>query len=202
MGILVLRAGSAIDVLGARAPACDGGVRTPSRDRREFVRRRNLAYHRGALVLESRVRSLKVGAALMFTWCGLNALVALAVTVITIAGRGSPALSLVLTDAEIATIDARVVGVVNAQAALANPCIIAVCLLVAVLTWKGLLARRRWAFRALVAALVPLMAFGFVSDGYLGNHDLLANVVSSAMVLAGLGLSFHGLNALDAKDAS
>jgi hypothetical protein len=64
----------------------------------------------------------------LFLWGGLNLLVAVVVTATTLSGRNPPALSILLTAAEIHRLDGKVIAVVNAQAALANPCIVALCL--------------------------------------------------------------------------
>jgi hypothetical protein len=132
---------------------------------------------------------LKVGAMLLSLWSGLNILVAVAVATMTLSGRNPPALSILFTDAEIHRLDGKVIAVVNAQAALANPCIVALCLVVLGTIWKGLIARMRWSFWVLVGALLPLQAFGFVSDAFLGHRNLIANLVSTAILITGLGLS-------------
>ena len=133
--------------------------------------------------------SLKAGAVLLTLWSGLNLLVAAMVTVMTLAGRNAPALSMLFSDSEIQTLDVKAIAVVNAQAMLANPCIVALCVVVMVIIWKGLMTRARWAFWALAGALVPLQLFGFASDAFLGDHNLVANVVSTGVLLMGLSLS-------------
>ena len=135
------------------------------------------------------MKTMKAGVVLLSIWSGLNGLVAVAVTAMTLSGRTPPALSMRFTEPEIRNLDDRVVGVVNAQAALANPCIVALCLLVFVLTWKGVGRRARWAFWALASSLVPLQAFGFVSDGFLGHRNIAANIASTAILLTGLTLA-------------
>lgn len=97
--------------------------------------------------------SLKIGAILLSIWSGLNLVVGVAVTAATLMKRNAPALSMVFSDTEIARLDEKVVGVVNAQAALANPCIVAICLLVLAIVWTSLVARMRWSFFALVISL-------------------------------------------------
>jgi hypothetical protein len=71
--------------------------------------------------------------------------------------------------------------VVAAQAAIANPCIAALCVLV-----LALVRRREYAIVA--GVLVPVQAFGFVSDGFLGHRNLAVNLGSTALLLAGLAL--------------
>lgn len=79
-------------------------------------------------------------------------------------------------------------GVVNAQALLANPLIMAVCGFVLVLVWRGVRAGVPWALPTLVALLIPVQLFGLVSDSALGNHNAVANIVSSVVLLLGLAL--------------
>jgi hypothetical protein len=148
------------------------------------------------------MKRLKAGAVLLTIWCGLNMAVALGVTAMTLAGRNAPALSLVLADAEIRALDPRVVAVVDAQAALANPCIVALAGLVLVVVWTSLVARARWALAALAATLIPLQAFGFVSDAYLKNRNLAANAASSAILLTALALARQGMRTGAARGGS
>jgi hypothetical protein len=127
----------------------------------------------------------KAGTVLLSLWAGLNALVALAVTVSTLLQRPPPALALMLSDAEIHVVDPRVLAVVQAQAAIANPLIIAVCALALFLAWTR---PPRW-WPALAATLLPVQAFGFISDAFLGGHNLVANLVSTLLLVLGLSLS-------------
>ena len=132
---------------------------------------------------------LKIGAVLLSVWSGLNLLVALAVTGLTLAGRPPPALSFLFDEAQAAQLDPRALAVINAQALLANPCIVALCALRLVVVWEGVMRRVRWCWVGLCGALVPLQVFGFVSDAALGGKNVAANVVSTLVLLGGLGLT-------------
>jgi hypothetical protein len=138
------------------------------------------------IALRATMRTLRLGAVLLTLWCGLNLLVAAVVTVLTIVRR-TPILAMLFSDGERA-LDPKLVNVIYAQAALANPTIVALCVLVLVIVWRALMTRHRWAFWTLVATLGPLQAFGFVSDGYLGNRNLVANMASTGLLAIGLGL--------------
>jgi hypothetical protein len=122
----------------------------------------------------------KAGRVLLSLWAGLNALVAAFVTLSTVMGRSPPALALVMDDAS--QVDPRALAVIQAQAAIANPLILAVCAMVLTLIWTR--PKEYWAL--LAATLVPVQAFGFVSDAFLGHRNVIANAISTAMVLAGL----------------
>jgi hypothetical protein len=139
------------------------------------------------------MKSLKAGAVLLTVWSGLNLVVAVANTAATLAARRAPLLALVFTDAEVRRLDPRAIAAINAQAAFANPSATALCMLVLVIVWTGLVARARWAFWALAGSLVPMQVFGFASDAFLGSRFLVANVVSSVVLVAGLALAAFGL---------
>ena len=132
---------------------------------------------------------LKVGAVLLSLWSGLNLLVGLGVTLFILAGNPPPALAFIFSEAEIGLLDARTLAVVRGLALLANPCIVALCTLTLVVIWQGVMRGARWAWVGLCAALLPIQAFGFVSDAAFGNRNLAANVVSTIVLVVGLGLS-------------
>jgi hypothetical protein len=133
------------------------------------------------------MKTLKAGALLLSIWSVVNLLVAIGVTILTLRGR-TPIITLVGDDPG----SPRLHAIVYAQAALCNPCIAALCLLVLVIIWTSLVRRAQWAFWALVAALAPLQAFGFVSDAYLGNRNLGANLGSSLLLVVALSLCDYG----------
>lgn len=139
------------------------------------------------------MRAMKAGAVCLSLWSGLNLLLAAGILVgITLGGRNAPALSILFTDAAIQAMDPKALATINGLAVFGNACAAGLCLLTLVITWTALAARARWAFWALVAALGPVQALGFASDGILGHHNLIANVVSSVILLAGLSLSDVG----------
>jgi hypothetical protein len=136
---------------------------------------------------------LKVSAVLLTIWSVLNVAVAVAVTEMTVAGAPAPALRLVMGEAQMHGLDARLLAVISAQAAFCNPCIVALCLLVTVIAWKGLMARARWAWWALVLALLPLQLFAFVSDAFIGWRCVSANVASTVVLSLAFALAAWGL---------
>lgn len=135
---------------------------------------------------------LKVGAVLVTVWSALNFLVAAFVTGATVLHHVPPALQLVMPDADPAKLDPTLLAVINAQAAFANPAIMAICSFVVIATWKGVLGGARWLVPAMAISLAPLQVFAFVSDHFLGEHNLVANVVSGLLLWVGLGLCFAG----------
>jgi len=133
-------------------------------------------------------KRIRVGALLLTIWCGLNATVSFVVTIATLAGKSPPALALILPKEEIARLDPRAIAVVNAQAVLANPCIVVACALVLAILWTSLTKGATWAWWSLAGTLLPLQAFGFVSDAFLGNRNVIANAVSTLILVIALGL--------------
>ncbi len=135
---------------------------------------------------------LRTGLVILSLWCGLNFLVAAAVTVLTLMGRPPPALGLVMTAEQIARADPIAIAVVNTQAEIANPLIMAFCTLVLFLLWG---TRGPTAFRMVAATTIFVQIFGFVSDGFIGHTNLIANGVSTALLLTGLALTTPGAKA-------
>jgi hypothetical protein len=134
----------------------------------------------------SSSRPLRTGVVLLTVWSGLNAVVAAAVTVFIFAGATPPVVGMVVPESAFAQLDPTLLAVINAQAALANPCIVALCALVLWILWTRVRAGDRGAQLLLVAVLIPLQACGFVSDAYLGHKNLAANLISTALLVTGL----------------
>lgn len=130
----------------------------------------------------------KVGLVLLGVWITLNFLVALYVTLATVSGQSPPALRMMLSESQIASVEPRALAVINAQAAIANPLIMAVCAFVVLLLVRA--RHERWAIATLAAILIPVQLFGFVSDAFLGGTAMPANIVSSIVLLGGLAALF------------
>lgn len=135
----------------------------------------------------------KAGAIVLSIWSGVNLLLAGAILVsMTMFGGNAPGLRILFDEAAVRGLDPRALATVNAIAVLFNACALAFCLLMLYVTWSGVAAGVKSAFWALVVAAGALQVFGFGSDAYLGGRNLLANVLSSAVLLVGLGLSGLG----------
>ena len=137
------------------------------------------------------MKRAKIGLWLLTLWGSLNILVAAAVTVMTLAKESPPALRLVMSADAIRRLDPQALAVVNAQASIANPCIVGFCVLVLTMLWSN---RRNpkgashFSYYVLVPTLLFVQIFAFVSDGYLGHKNLPANLVSTLLLAAGLTL--------------
>ena len=137
------------------------------------------------------MKRAKIGLGILTLWGALNILVAAAVTVMTLAKESPPALRLVMSADAIRRIDPQALGVVNAQAAFANPCIIGFCVLVLTMLWSNCRSPKggnHFSHSILVTTLLFVQIFAFVSDGYLGHKNLPAKLVSTLLLAVGLTL--------------
>ena len=132
---------------------------------------------------------LRLGAALVSLWAGVNLLLALGiVAAMVVLGRSPPSLLLYVTEAERAATPAASLALIHALAVLFNGCAAAFCALVLAAIWKGLVARVRWVFVPVCSTTAFVQACGFASDAYLGHRNLAANVASTLVLAAGLAL--------------
>jgi hypothetical protein len=138
------------------------------------------------------MKTQKIGLVLLSLWCGLEIAVAGWVTAMTFAGRSPPALLLVMSEARIPSVPHEALAVINAQAAIANPCIGGVAAMALVLAWRGVARGERWTWWLLVGTLLPLQASAFGSDSFLGHRNLVANLISTLLLVASLALCGTG----------
>jgi hypothetical protein len=172
---------------------CDLHCRLLQNSTRAFAktspRARNLAIHRRARRLLTQ-RYMRAGAVLLSIWSGLNLVLAVGILVaMTAFGRNAPALSLALAESQVRALEAQLIGLINALAVLTNACIAGFCALVLVVVWRGLVRGAPWCWSALCATTGGVQAFGFVSDAHLGSHNLVANLVSTLLLVSGLALT-------------
>lgn len=117
----------------------------------------------------------------------------------TLGGRHAPALALYLGDAQLRALDPRVVGVVDAVAIFGNGCAAAFCGLMLVLVWRGIAQRMSLAWPAVAVAACWLQVLGFASDTHIANADLAVNLGSTALLGAGLALTWLAGRRLEAQ---
>ncbi len=117
----------------------------------------------------------------LYVWTGFNLLLALGILAsILVFHRDPPALSILFDESRRRALAPDVRATVTALAVLANALIFAFSALILVLVHAR-------AHRVAVAgALVTVQLFGFASDAFLGNRNLVANLISSGVL--GLGL--------------
>ncbi len=147
---------------------------------------------------------LRAGAVLLSVWSGLNLLLAVTcIIAICCFGTNSPGLTMMVEEADIRALDPRWLACINGLAVFCNAWDAACCLLVLFITWAGLVKRARWAFWGLLIALAFLQAFAFVAYSSFEVMSLrasvaavnrFANIASTAVLLAGLGLSGYAIH--------
>jgi hypothetical protein len=101
-------------------------------------------------------------------------------------GINAPSLFILFSKSEISGLDPKALATINGLAIFANGCAAAFCVMALTLTWRGLKYGKVWCIRLLVLCAVPLQALGFASDSYFRHQDLIANLVSSTLLLVGL----------------
>jgi hypothetical protein len=128
----------------------------------------------------------KFGLVILSIWGILEILVAATVTVITLTKGQPPALQLSMVSELILRVEPQAIAVINAQAALANPLIIGFCVLVLAMLWSPHPKYPSGLHPVVIPVLAFIQLFAFISDGYLGNQNLAANLLSTGMLASGL----------------
>jgi uncharacterized membrane protein YoaK (UPF0700 family) len=137
---------------------------------------------------------LRAGSILLTVWSGVNLLLALGILVaLTFLRQDAPALRILFDPPGIAAMDPKALATVNALAVFGNACAAGFCLLILFVVWTRLAAGSNRAFWALALSAGLVQAFGFVSDSFLDDRNLVANLVSAGVLLAGLVLSGAGI---------
>ena len=132
----------------------------------------------------------RTGMVCLTIWTGFNLVLALGIVIaMSFFGQHAPGMFILLERSELAQIDPRAIATINGLAVLTNASITSLCLLSLAVIWIGLAKRRRWAFWAVAISLMFVQVFGFVSDTYFGNVNLLANLASTSILILGLCLT-------------
>ena len=130
---------------------------------------------------------LRVGAILLSLWTGFNLVLALGILfMLLVLGKNAPALLILYGDLQAEGMDPRALSTINALAVMFNACAASICALSLAMIWFAVARKAVWAFWSLAGCLAFLQAAGFASDTFLGNKDLLANAVSSLVLLCGV----------------
>jgi hypothetical protein len=133
---------------------------------------------------------MRAGRIVLTIWLGFQvALAAGIVVAITLCDRHAPAFSILFEPREVGALAPRVLATVDGLAILANALVVALCALALYLIWTRRPARD---LGALAAALAFVQAMGFASDRVFDDRDLVANLISSAILGAGVLLSWRG----------
>jgi hypothetical protein len=129
---------------------------------------------------------LRTGAVLLSLWTGFNLILALGILfMLLVLGKNAPCLLILYNDMQPVGMDPRALATINALAVVFNACAAAICALSLVVIWVALVRGAVWAFWALAGSLLFLQAAGFASDSFLSHKNLVANIVSSTLLLLG-----------------
>jgi TRAP-type uncharacterized transport system fused permease subunit len=133
---------------------------------------------------------LLVGAIMLSIWSSLNVILALGILfTLLVIGNNAPATTILFSGAEVNQIEARALATINSVAVFGNACAASLCALILFVIWGALVQKLAWAFWALVISMCFVQTMGFASDALLGNKNLIANIVSSGILVVGLSLS-------------
>jgi hypothetical protein len=129
---------------------------------------------------------LRTGAILLSLWTGFNLILALGILfMLLILGKNAPCLLILYDDIRAVGMDPRALATINGLAVVFNACTAAICALSLAVIWLALIKRNVWAFWALAGSLFFLQAAGFASDSFFAHKNLIANIISSSLLLLG-----------------
>ena len=97
------------------------------------------------------------------------------------------------SEAEIASLSARVIASLNALTILYNSCSLVVSVLVWSLIRKNLIAGQKWAFWVLLFVIGFVEVMAFIASAEVGNVRWQVNVVLSVLYIVGIGLSGYSI---------
>lgn len=138
---------------------------------------------------------LKRGSIVLSIWCVINFLLAFIILCyVIVLKEDSPILQVAsFSEAEIASLSAKIIAALNCFTILYNSC----SLMISVLTWrlirKNLAAGETWAFWMLAGVIGFIELMAFFASSYIGNGRWQVNLVQSILYIAGISLSGYSL---------
>ena len=144
---------------------------------------------------------LKRGSIVLSIWCVINFILAFIIlSYVIVFKRNSPILQVAsFSEAEIASLGAKVIASLNALTILYNSCSVVLSVLVWLLIRKCLIAGQKWAFWVLLFVIGFVEVMAFIASAPIGNARWQVNVVQSFLYVAGIGLSGYSLFIGDKK---
>jgi len=140
---------------------------------------------------------LKSGCIILTIWSLLNFAASSVILTNTLLGRGhTPAIYLMLSEADVSQLSPKIVATIDSIAAFANGLNIAFCLLSTVVVWRGLFRGTLWCFWALMIGYTAAFGAGVAGDYMVGAFAVQVSGVSGMILAWGLGLAALGLNRL------
>jgi len=144
---------------------------------------------------------LKKGSLVLSIWCVINFILAFIIlTYVVVLKKDSPILQVAsFSEAEIASLSAKVIASLNALTILYNSCSVVVSLLVWSLIRRNLIAGQKWAFWVLLFVIGFVEVMAFIASAPIGNARWQVNLVQSVLYVVGIGLSGYSLFKGDKK---
>ncbi len=144
---------------------------------------------------------LKKGSLVLSIWCVINLILAsIILCYVIILKEKSPILQVAsFSEAEIASLSAKVIASLNALTILYNSCSVVVSVLVWLLIRKSLITGQRWAFWVLLFVIGFVEVMAIIASAPIGNARWQVNVVQSVLYVVGIGLSGYSLLKGDKK---
>jgi hypothetical protein len=138
---------------------------------------------------------LKRGSNVLSIWCVINFILAFIILCyVIVLKKNSPILQVAsFSEAEIASLSAKVIASLNALTILYNSCSVVVSVLVWSLIRKNLIAGQKSAFWMLVFVIGFVEVMAFFASAYIGNGRWQVNVLQSVLYVVGIGLSGYSL---------
>ena len=137
----------------------------------------------------------KRGSIVLSIWCVINFILAFIIlSYVIVFKRNSPILQVAsFSEAEIASLGAKVIASLNALTILYNSCSVVLSVLVWLLIRKSLIAGQKWAFWVLLFVIGFVEVMAFIASAGVGNARWQVNVVQSALYVVGISLSGYSL---------
>ena len=138
---------------------------------------------------------LKKGSIVLSIWCVINFILAFIILCyVIVLKEDSPILQVAsFSEAEIASLSAKVIAALNALTILYNSCSVVVSVLVWSLIRKNLSAGQEWAFWVLLFVIGFVEVMAFIASAPIGNARWPVNVVQTALYVVGIGLSGYSI---------
>ena len=128
---------------------------------------------------------LKRGSIVLSIWSGINIFLAsLILTIVVFLNGNSPILQVAsFSEAEIASLSAKVIASLNALTILYNSCSVGLSVLVWLLIRKSLIAGQKWAFWVLLFVIGFVEVMAFIASAPIGNARWQVNILLSALYI-------------------
>ena len=138
---------------------------------------------------------LKAGSIVLSIWCVINFIFAFIILCyVIVLKENSPILQVAaFSEAEIASLSAKVIASLNTLTILYNSCSVVVSVLVWTVIQKNLVAGQKSAFWLLLFVIGFVEVMAFIASAPIGNARWQVNVVQSVLYLVGIGLSGYSI---------